>query len=93
MTLWVGFAHPKLPRDQVWGGYRSCESGDMFFLLSRDQDIEVSRDFVDVVPSSCVTTLLSLGSTDLMEVEIMAFIISVPIPIPIPMPRFTIGPT
>ena len=37
-----------------------------------------------------MTTLLSLGSIGLMELEIMAFVISVPIPIPfpIPMPRF-----
>ena len=62
------------------------------FYLSRDRDIEVSRDFVGGIPSSKVITLLRLGSIGLMELEIMAFVISVPIPvpipIPIPMPRF-----
>ena len=42
-----------------------------------------------------MTILLSLGPIGLMELEIMAFVISVPIPIPfpipIPMPRFTNG--
>ena len=33
-----------------------------------------------------MTTLLSLGSIGLMELEIMAFVISVPIPIPFPIP-------
>ena len=39
--------------------------------------------------------MLSLGSIDFMELEIMAFVVSVPIsipfPVPIPMPRFTNG--
>ena len=43
------------------------------------------------VLSSCVTTLLSLGSIGSMKLEIMTLVISVPIPIPIPMPRFTNG--
>ena len=59
--------------------------------MSRDHDIEVSRDFVGGVLSSLVTTLLSLGFIGLMELEIMSFVISIPIPIPIPMPRFTDG--
>ena len=49
--------------------------------------IEVPRDLDDLVSSSRVTTLLSLRAIDLMEVEIMTFIISVPISIPIPIPR------
>ena len=57
--------------------------------MSRDHDIEESRDFVGGVLSSYVTTLLCLGSIGLMELEIMTFVISVPIPIP--MPRFTNG--
>ena len=52
----------------------------------------MSQDFVGGVLSSLVTTLLSLGSIGLMELETMTFVISVPIPIPfpipIPMPRF-----
>ena len=48
----------------------------------------LSRDFVGGVLSSYVITLLSLGSIGLAELEIMAFVISVPIPIPVPMPRF-----
>ena len=50
------------------------------------------RDFVGVVSSSWVTTQLSLRAIGLIEVEIMALIvsfsISIPIPIPIPMPSF-----
>ena len=38
-----------------------------------------------------MTALLSLRSIGLVELEIMAFVISVPIPVPIPMPRFTNG--
>ena len=49
------------------------------FCLPSDLDLAVSRDFGGGVPSS---TLLSLGSIGLMEVEIMAFIISIQIPIP-----------
>ena len=56
--------------------------------MSRDHDIKVSRDFVDGVSSFNVTTMQSLGSIDLMELKIMAFVISVPIPIAIPIPRF-----
>ena len=56
--------------------------------MSRDHDIEMSRDFVGGVLSSLVTTLLSLGFIGLMELEIISFVISIPIPIPIPMPRF-----
>ena len=57
--------------------------------MSRDHNIEESRDFVGGVLLSLVTTLLSLGSIGLIELEIMTFVISVPIPfpIPIPMPR------
>ena len=58
-----------------------------FFYLLCDSVIEVPRDLDDVVSSSRVTTLLSLRAIDLMEVEIMTFIISVPISIPIPIPR------
>ena len=36
-----------------------------------------------------MTALISLGSIGLMEVEIIAFVISVPISISVPMPRFT----
>ena len=62
--------------------------------MLRDHDIKLSCDFVGGVLSSYVTTLLSLGSIGLMELQIMTFLISVPIPIPfpIPMPRFTNGP-
>ena len=49
----------------------------------------MSRDFVGGVDSSEVTTRLSLGYIGLMELEIVAFVISVPVPIPIP--RFTNG--
>ena len=35
-----------------FGGYGLCESGDMFFCLSRDDIIEVSSDFVDGFPLS-----------------------------------------
>ena len=56
--------------------------------MSRDHDIKVSRDCVDGLPSFNVTTLQSLGSIDLMEQKIIAFVISVPIPISIPIPRF-----
>ena len=41
--------------------------------MSHDHHIEVSRDFVDGVPSSKVTTLLNLGSTGLVIVEISVF--------------------
>ena len=60
------------------------------FYLSRDHNIEESCDFVGGVLSSKVTTLLTLGSIGLMELEIMTLVILVliPIPIPIPMPRF-----
>ena len=51
------------------------------FYLPSDLDLAVSRDFGGGVPSS---TLLSLGSIGLMEVEIMAFIMSIQIQIPIP---------
>ena len=51
----------------------------------------MSRDFVGGALSFKVTTLLSLGSIGLMELEIMTFVISIPIPIPIPVPRFTNG--
>ena len=47
----------------------------------------VLRDHMFDVLHDLVITLVSLGSTDLMEV-VMAFVISVPIPIPISMPRF-----
>ena len=57
------------------------------FYLSRDLDIDMSRDFVGGVPLSYDTIHLSLRSIGLMEVEIMAFVISVQILIPIPMPR------
>ena len=33
-----------------------------------------------------MTIMLSLGSIGLMELEIMAFVISVPIPVPFPIP-------
>ena len=49
----------------------------------------MSRDFVDGVSSSESTILLDLVSIGLLELEIMAFVVSVPIPIP--MPRFTNG--
>ena len=55
--------------------------------MSRDDDIDMSRDLVGGVPLSYDTTLLSLRSIGLMEVEIIAFVISVQILIPIPMPR------
>ena len=55
--------------------------------MSRDHDIQVSHDFVGAVPLCKVTTLLSLESIGLMELEIIAFVISVPIPFP----RFTNG--
>ena len=42
--------------------------------------MEVSSDFVDGVPSSYVTTLLGLVSLGLMDLEIIAFVLSVPIP-------------
>ena len=52
VTLWVGFPHPKSPPPK-FGVHRPCESGDiMFFVLSRDRDIEESRDFVGGVLSS-----------------------------------------
>ena len=40
------------------------------------------------VPLSLVTTQLSLGSIGLMELKIMAFVISLSTPMPIPMLRF-----
>ena len=49
----------------------------------------MSRDFVGGVDSSEVTTRLSLGYIGLMQLEIVAFVVSVPIPIPLP--RFTNG--
>ena len=54
----------------------------------------MSGEFVGGILSFYVTTLLSLGSIGLMELEIMVFVISVPIPtpFPIPMPRFTNNP-
>ena len=58
------------------------------FYLSRDHDIEESRDFVGGVLSSQVINLLNLGSIGLMELEIMTLVILVSIPIPIPMPGF-----
>ena len=40
------------------------------FDLSRDQVVDASRDFVGGVPSSKVTTLLSLRYIGLVKVEI-----------------------
>ena len=54
--------------------------------MPRDHNINESREFVGEVLSSLVIILLSLGSIGLMELEIMAFVISVPIPIPFPIP-------
>ena len=51
----------------------------------------MSRDFVGGIDSSEVTTWLSLGYIGPMQLEIVAFVVSIPIPIPIPMPRFTNG--
>ena len=48
----------------------------------------VSHGFVVGVLSSLVTTLQSLESIGLVELEIIAFVISVPIPISFPMMRF-----
>ena len=59
MTCWVGSSyssrHPAKFVDLV-----PCENEDKIFLMSRDHAIEVSREFVGEVPSSKVTTLLSL---------------------------------
>ena len=52
--------------------------------MTSDHDVEVSHDFVGGVPLSYVTTMLSLVSIGLMELEIMAFVVSVPISIPMP---------
>ena len=76
ITLWTGFPHPK------FGVQRPCESGDITFYLSRDNNIEESRDFVGGVLSFCINTLLSLGSKGLTELEIMTFVLLVPIPTP-----------
>ena len=51
------------------GSIRPCESGDVFYL-SRDHDIEVSRDFVGGVLSAEVTNWLNLGSIGLTKVKI-----------------------
>ena len=55
--------------------HRSCESGDIpFFYLSCDHLVDVSRDFLGGVPSSKVTTLLSLGLIGLVKVKIQRFL-------------------
>ena len=61
-------------------------SEDVFEFL-RDHVVDVSHDFVGGVLSSQVTNLLSLEFIGLMDVETMAFVISVSIPIS--MLRFT----
>ena len=43
VTLWVGFPHPKSPPFPKFGDIT-------FFILSRDRDIEESRDFVGEGP-------------------------------------------
>ena len=87
MALWVGFPHPNSSLSYVWGLHASWKWRYNMFYLSRDHNIDMSRDFVGGVALSYNTTLLSLRSIGLMEVEIMAFVISVQILIPIPIPR------
>ena len=45
VALWVGFPHPKWPCCKVWGPYALWKWNYNVFYLSRDRDIEVSRDF------------------------------------------------
>ena len=84
VTLQVRSDHTKSLPCLVWSQHALWKSRYNAFYLSGDRDIEVSRDFVGEVPSSWVTILLRLGFIGLMELEIMAFVISVPIPITIP---------
>ena len=49
--------------------------------MSRDHEIELSRDFVGRAPSSYITILLGLVFTGLVELEIMTLVVSVPVPI------------
>ena len=61
VTLWVGFPHPKSPASKVWV-HRPCESGNItFFILSRDRDIEESRDFVGEGPLILSHHLAKIG--------------------------------
>ena len=56
--------------------HRSCESGNIpFFYLPCDHLLDVSRDFLDGVPSSKVTTLLSLGFIGLVKGKIQRFLL------------------
>ena len=70
-----------------FGVHRSCESGDIPVFICHVTVISKSHvNFMGEVLSSLVIILLSLGSIGLMELEIMAFVISVQIPIPFPIP-------
>ena len=68
VIFWVGPPHPESARCQHFG---PCRYEDInIFVLSRDRMFFVSRDFEGGVPSSKVTTLVSLGFMDLVKVQI-----------------------
>ena len=71
MTCWVGSSHSS-HHPAKFIDLLTCESEDIFYL-SRYYTIEVSHDFVGGVPSFLVTTLLSLGSMGVVELEICFF--------------------
>ena len=62
-----------------------------WFSLSHDYNVKVPSDYLGGGPSSYVTIQVRLVSTGLMELKVIALVISFPIPvlIPIPMSRFT----
>ena len=66
--------------------HRYCASGDIPFFICHVTTWLMCQ--VTLWVGSPHPKSPSLGSIGLMEVEIMAFVISFTIPIPIPMPRF-----
>ena len=75
-----------------FGVHRPCKGGDITFFICHLTQYRSVTWLCGWSTLILVTTLLSVGSIGLMELEIMAFVISVPIlvpiPIPIPMLRF-----
>ena len=72
-----------------FGVHMPCGSGDITFFICHVTTI--SKCHVTLWVGSPHPLMLNLVSIGLMELEIMAFIVSDPIPIPFPMPRFTNG--
>ena len=71
----------------TFGIHRPCESGIITFSICHVTTILKCHVTLWVVSPN--PSILNLVSIHLMELEIMAFIVSVPIPIPIPFPMPT----